>query len=79
MFHLKPAPAQNAKHWNGGGQQRTTDRGGVQCPICERHESRVTDSRMSGPGIRRRRECTCGYRFTTYEYAVIKSAIDFQI
>ena len=40
----------------------------MHCPFCEDLESRVTDSRMSGEGIRRRRECSrCGLRFTTVE------------
>jgi transcriptional repressor NrdR len=39
----------------------------VECPYCGR-DSRVTDSRKSGDGIRRRREClACERRFTTYE------------
>ncbi len=38
------------------------------CPSCNHDDSRVIDSRDSGDGIRRRRECTkCGRRFTTYE------------
>jgi transcriptional repressor NrdR len=40
----------------------------VQCPVCEHHDSRVTDSRTVDSAIRRRREClACGHRFTTYE------------
>lgn len=39
----------------------------VECPYCGK-DSRVTDSRKSGDGIRRRREClSCERRFTTYE------------
>ncbi len=38
------------------------------CPNCGHAESRVTDSRDTGPETRRRRECAdCGARFTTYE------------
>jgi len=40
----------------------------MQCPYCGRAESRVVDTRATGDGIRRRRECqTCRKRFTTYE------------
>ena len=40
----------------------------MRCPYCGDSESHVTDSRDSGEGIRRRRECLkCGVRFTTYE------------
>ena len=38
------------------------------CPFCGNNDSKVIDSRDSGDGIRRRRECfRCGLRFTTYE------------
>ena len=40
----------------------------MNCPFCNHNDSKVIDSRDSGDGIRRRRECTqCGLRFTTYE------------
>src|SRR3954454_10233987 len=42
----------------------------MRCPFCGHAETRVTDSRESDDGIRRRRECLapdCGRRFTTYE------------
>ena len=40
----------------------------MRCPYCNNADSRVTDSRTSDNGVRRRRECTrCGLRFTTYE------------
>jgi len=40
----------------------------MQCPFCGDDDSRVTDSRAVGDGIRRRRECQrCTARFTTYE------------
>ena len=40
----------------------------MRCPYCSYPESRVTDSRTSENGTRRRRECgQCGLRFTTYE------------
>ncbi len=41
----------------------------MRCPHCQHTNSKVIDSRDSGDGIRRRREClTCQRRFTTYEY-----------
>jgi transcriptional repressor NrdR len=42
----------------------------MKCPYCGHADTRVTDSRESEDGIRRRRECLsaeCGRRFTTYE------------
>ena len=40
----------------------------MQCPYCDSPDHRVIDTRESGNGIRRRRECrSCGERFTTYE------------
>lgn len=40
----------------------------MKCPHCGEPDSRVIDTRSTGDGIRRRRECTaCGKRFTTYE------------
>jgi transcriptional repressor NrdR len=41
----------------------------MKCPFCGSTESRVIDSRdtEAGDAIRRRRECECGRRFTTYE------------
>lgn len=39
----------------------------MDCPYCG-SKSKVVDSRSTGEGIRRRRECkACGQRFTTYE------------
>ena len=46
----------------------------MQCPNCDKDESKVVDSRSihSGVSIRRRRECNeCEYRYTTYEYILI--------
>ncbi len=38
------------------------------CPYCGHGDSRVVDTRTTGEGIRRRREClACRKRFTTYE------------
>lgn len=40
----------------------------MRCPECDFDDTRVVDSRTSGDGIRRRRECTsCGLRFSTQE------------
>ena len=42
----------------------------MRCPVCQRSDSKVVDSRETADGdtIRRRRECLeCGRRFTTYE------------
>ena len=42
----------------------------MKCPVCNKSDSRVLDSRPAGDGssIKRRRECpSCGKRFTTYE------------
>jgi hypothetical protein len=39
------------------------------CPSCRQVASRVYDSRHNdgGQAVRRRRKCSCGYKFTTYE------------
>lgn len=40
----------------------------MRCPFCQARDSRVTDSRSTDDGIRRRRECSlCGERFSTVE------------
>lgn len=40
----------------------------MRCPECDFDDTRVVDSRTSGDGIRRRRECaSCGLRFSTQE------------
>ena len=42
----------------------------MKCPVCNKSDSRVLDSRPAADGtsIKRRRECpSCGKRFTTYE------------
>lgn len=40
----------------------------MRCPFCGYPDSRVVDSRDTGEGVRRRRQCTrCSLRFTTYE------------
>ncbi|SUO97158.1 transcriptional regulator NrdR [Suttonella ornithocola] len=47
----------------------------MNCPICNYHDTKVIDSRLTdGNKIRRRREClnpNCGERFTTFEVAEI--------
>ncbi|MCB0205293.1 MAG: transcriptional repressor NrdR [Anaerolineae bacterium] len=41
----------------------------MKCPHCGDTSSRVVDTRSTGDGIRRRRQCeTCHKRFTTYEH-----------
>ena len=46
----------------------------MRCPYCEHTNSRVIDSRDSGDGIRRRRQCLkCERRFTTYEYVQMRT------
>jgi transcriptional repressor NrdR len=48
----------------------------MQCPYCGHSESRVTDSRDSDDGIRRRRECAlCSLRFSTSERVQTSSLI----
>ena len=40
----------------------------MRCPVCRYRDSKVTDSRATDDGIRRRRSCiACGERFTTLE------------
>lgn len=41
----------------------------MRCPACGNDDDRVIDSRSSrdGRAIRRRRACSCGHRFTTFE------------
>ena len=40
----------------------------MRCPQCNKHDTRVVDSRPEEMSIRRRRECAnCGHRYTTYE------------
>ena len=40
----------------------------MHCPDCQHSDTKVLDSRASGDGIRRRRQClNCGGRFTTHE------------
>lgn len=43
----------------------------MKCPFCKSLESQVLESRVSGEGLRRRREClNCDKRFTTVERIV---------
>lgn len=60
----------------------------MKCPVCEKVESKVLESRdvNDGASIRRRRECeSCGHRYTTYErmekrhLVVIKKGGDRQL
>lgn len=46
------------------------------CPLCNHHETRVVDSRLTRDGmqIRRRRECSrCNNRFNTFESPELKA------
>lgn len=48
----------------------------MKCPHCGEANSRVVDTRSTGDGIRRRRECeSCGKRFTTYEHVAASMLI----
>ncbi len=50
----------------------------MKCPNCGYEENKVIDSRplSKDNGIRRRRECEkCKYRFTTYEYVSLTTAL----
>lgn len=43
---------------------------GVTCPSCGVSDSEVIDTQPTSYGIRRRRRCACGNRFTTREEVV---------
>ena len=48
----------------------------MRCPYCGFSDTKVTDSRDTDDGIRRRRECLgCGQRFTTNERLAIGSLL----
>jgi len=48
----------------------------MRCPYCGFSDTKVTDSRDTDEGIRRRREClSCGQRFTTNERLAIGSLL----
>lgn len=43
------------------------------CPVCRNEDTKVLDTRTSGDGIRRRRQClACNHRFTTHERIELK-------
>ncbi len=42
----------------------------LRCPRCDGEAKRVLDSRKIGIGVRRRRECVNGHRYTTHEQIV---------
>lgn len=44
----------------------------MRCPNCD-EESRVLETRKSASGMRRRRACACGNKFTTLEIVVADS------
>lgn len=39
----------------------------IVCEACKKDDSSVVESRRVGKTIRRRRRCTCGNRWTTFE------------
>lgn len=43
----------------------------MRCPYCDHPDSFIVDTRgvRNPTGVRRRRECSNGDRYTTYEYA----------
>lgn len=48
----------------------------MRCPYCGFSDTKVTDSRDTDDGIRRRREClSCGQRFTTNERLAVGSLL----
>jgi transcriptional repressor NrdR len=53
----------------------------IPCPACKSCDIVVLDTRSThaGTAIRRRRACSCGYRFTTLETITDFHPIDFQI
>jgi len=61
---------------NGVKPRKTwRSRTGLACPRCDSRHSFLVDSRPSkeGDAIRRRRECECGHRYTTYEMVYVPS------
>lgn len=42
---------------------------GLECAACGNTKLRVSDSRRCMNSVRRRRSCSCGARFTTFEVA----------
>lgn len=56
----------NAKVENIIARKGQNSTGGYLCPLCS-NITAVIDSRRALGSVRRRRACTCGHRFTTYE------------
>lgn len=50
---------------------------GIKCPSCA-GKSMVVDSRPDKKGIRRRRRCDCGHRFSTIE-TVLKEVVKAKV
>jgi transcriptional regulator NrdR family protein len=44
------------------------------CPVCGKH-ARVKDSRTTKTHVRRRRNCTCGKKWTTHEIELPLGAV----
>lgn len=57
----------------------SSDPATVPCPKCASKDNRTIDARPAGNTVRRRRQCICGHRFTTYECLAVEDVIDFQI
>ncbi len=49
---------------------------GFPCPKCQK-PTRCVDSRPSDDGWRRRRGCSCGWRFSTREISIDEAGVDF--
>lgn len=54
-----------------GRPYREISGGAFPCPVCGLGAG-VSDSRLQGSHIRRRRQCAAKHRFTTYEIVVAK-------
>ncbi len=51
----------------------------MRCPVCGILLSIVSDSRPKEDSIRRRRICSNGHRFTTYEHVRLDDVISYDI
>jgi transcriptional regulator NrdR family protein len=48
----------------------------MNCPSCNLSNSNVIDSRPCDLGVKRRRKCVCGNKWTTYELAMDKKQFE---
>lgn len=69
VWRLRTPPDPPAPAGPGMSETPKRDPNGpkIPCPKCQSLHSRVVDSRYSEQGQRRRRECECGYRYSTIE------------